>query len=185
MKKTLLLGAFALLFIQCGNTDKDDTFLISEGRIGNLTTGTQIKQVNTIYANDSIVTSQSSPNSTEIQGEVEVYEKGGKKLLVLSPENEVDPNATISDILIHDARFRTAEGLSKESLYGDFIEKHEVESIYTLLNGVMVSFKDTDLYLTIDAKYINEDARGQKDLTQDDIKADAPIKYLRISWDSK
>lgn len=185
MRKIIFLSAFsALLFVQCGKSSKNDPFLIKEDAIGKLTYGTKIKQLDSIFASDSIVKIQSSPNAIETQGEVEVYEKGGKKLLLLSPKTEMDPNARISDVFIHDSRYHTESGLTKENLFKDFTDTYEVKNIYQILNGVMIFFSDTKIYLTIDAKYLMPEVRGNRhaELKTEHIQEDAPIKYLRLDW---
>lgn len=185
MKKILFLGALsALLFVQCGKSSKNDPFLITEDAIGNLTYGTRIKQLDSIFATDSIVKIQSSPNAIETQGEVEVYEKGGKKLMLLSPKAEMDPNSEVSDILFYDSRYHTESGLSKESTFQDFSGKYEIEEIHQTLNNVVVFFKDTNLYLTLDVKYLLPEVRGNRSakISANHIQDDAPIKYLRLDW---
>src|SRR5690606_19548822 len=103
MKKTLLiLGIVSLAFVQCGKDS--DHFAIKNGSIGNLNKEIKIKQIDSIFAEDSIVKINSSPNALETQGEVEIYEKGGKKLLLLSPDDETDPNSTITNVQVFDSR---------------------------------------------------------------------------------
>ena len=53
-------------------------FLIKNGSVGNLNKEIKMKQIDSIFAEDSIVKINSSPNALETQGEVEIYEKGGK-----------------------------------------------------------------------------------------------------------
>ena len=54
MKKTLFIGAMtALFFIQCDK--KSDPFLIQQDVVGKLSKGIQIRQVDSIFADDSIV----------------------------------------------------------------------------------------------------------------------------------
>ena len=188
MKKILFLSALmAILFVQCGKTSDSDPYLIKEGAIGGVTTTTKIKELDSIFATDSLVKIHNSPNAIETQGEVEVYDTSGKKLLLLSPKNEIDPNSTITDILIHDARYKTEEGLSLESTFKDFTDHYTVGDIHRIINGVMVFFSDSDIYLTIDAKHLTEEARNdrQLELTAEHIDETAPIKYLRIGWESK
>lgn len=188
MKKTLFLGAtVALMFVQCGKDQDKDPFKISDGRIGNITENTKIKQLDSIFSMDSIVKTSGSPNQIETQGEVEVYEKGGQRLLLLSPEDELSPNSTITDILVYDPRYKTDNGLSVSSTYKDFRETYTVSRVDRLLNGVLVFFSDSDIYLTIDAKYLTGEVRNDRDakLESHHIIDSAPIKYLRINWNPK
>lgn len=187
MKKTLALVAVILtvtVFVGCGKDS--DPFLIKDGAIGNLTPEIKMKQLDSIFANDSIVKINSSPNALETQGEVEIFEKGGQKLLLLSPENETDPNSTITDILIFDSRYKTEKGLDRTSLFKDFKENYKIGSIQRILNGVLVFLDDSDIYLTIDQQYLQEEVRYNPDvpLEANHILDSAPIKYFRIGWES-
>ncbi|MGB3345477.1 MAG: hypothetical protein WBA61_16325 [Aequorivita sp.] len=187
MKKTLALVAVILtvtVFVGCGKDS--DPFLIKDGAIGNLTHEIKMKQLDSIFTNDSIVKINSSPNALETQGEVEIFEKGGQKLLLLSPENETDPNSTITDILIFDSRYKTEKGLDRTSLFKDFKENYKIGSIQRILNGVLVFLDDSDIYLTIDQQYLQEEVRYNPDvpLEANHILDSAPIKYFRIGWES-
>lgn len=184
MKKTLFLGALmALFFVQCGK-DKDP-FLIKPGAVGTLTSNTKMKQLDSIFAADSIVKTHSSPNALETQGEVEIYEKGGKKLLLLSPKNETDPNSTITDIMIFDSRYKTEKGLTTSSTFKDFKDNHTVSHIERIINGVLVFFSDTDIYLNIDARYLPTEIRNNPDASVEASQIDdqAVVKYFRIGWE--
>ncbi|SRR5690606_32563387 len=185
MKKTLFLGALvALMFVQCGKDGNNDPFAIKNGSIGNLTENTKIKQLDSIFSLDSIVKTHSSPNAIETQGEVEIYEKGGKRLLLLSPEDETDPNSNITDILVYDSRFTTEKGLNNASTFKDFKENYTISSMEPIINGVLVFFSDSDIYLTIDGKYLTPEVRNNPSakLEAHHITDSAPIKYMRIGW---
>lgn len=184
MKKTLFFGVLAaLLFVQCGK-ESDNPFLIKKGAIGKLTDQVKMKQLDSIFITDSIVKISSSPNALETQGEVEIYEEGGQKLLLLSPHNETDPNSNITDVMIFDSRYKTEKGLSTLSTYKDFRDNHTVSDVQRIINGVMVFFSDTDIYLTIESKYLTGEVRNDPDakLEAQHIIDSAPIKYFRIGW---
>ncbi|QAA82761.1 hypothetical protein EI546_14000 [Aequorivita sp. H23M31] len=186
MKKTLLLGGLtALLFVQCGKDS--DPFLIKKDAIGNLTEHTKMKQLDSIFSADSIVKTNSSPNALETQGEVEIYEKGGQKLLLLSPKNETDPNSTITDVLVFDPRYKTEKGVGLSSTFKDFRDNYTVSNIHRIINGILVFFSDTNIYLTIDAKNLPEEIRYNPEATIDasQIPDSAPIKYFRIGWEAE
>lgn len=176
--------SIVLVFVGCGKDS--NPFIIKDGAIGNLTQEIKMKQLDSIFATDSIVKINSSPNALETQGEVEIYEKGGQKLLLLSPEDETDPNSTITDILVFDSRYKTEKGLTKASLFKDFKETYTIGSVQRILNGVMVFLNDSDIYLTIDQQYLSEDVRYNPDLPIEasHILDSAPIKYFRIGWEA-
>ncbi|MCB0465265.1 MAG: hypothetical protein KDC78_06265 [Aequorivita sp.] len=185
MKKILFISAVsAILFVQCGKDS--DPFLIKNGSIGNLNKEIKIKQIDSIFAKDSIVKINSSPNALETQGEVEIYEKGGKQLLLLSPNIENDPNSTISNIQVFDARYKTEKGLNSGSTFKDVKANYTIDNIETTINAVVIFLKDTDVYLTIDKKSLPEELRYNLDLKVEanQIPDDAPFKYFMIGWDS-
>src|SRR5690606_1172702 len=123
----------------------------------------------------------------ETQGEVEIYEKRGQKLLLLSPKNETDPNSTITDIMIFDSRYKTEKGLSTSSTFKDFKDNYTVSDVQRIINGAMVFFSDTDIYLTIESKYLTGEVLNDPDakLEAHHIIDSATIKYFRIGWESK
>ena len=186
MKKLLFIALVTpFLFISCKKESND--FLISSNAVGKITPQTKIKQLDSIFTNDSIVKTQSSPNAIETQGDVEVYEKGGKRLLLISPKTDLDPNAYISDIIVYDARFHTENGLNSNSKFKDFKDNYEIAGIERILNGALVFLKDSDIYLTIDGKHLTPEVRTDRSvkIEAQHIFDDAPIKYLRVDWDSK
>lgn len=184
MKKTLLLGMIStLLFIQC--TEEKDPYLIQNGQIGHLTKQMKMKQVDSIFVLDSIVPLSTIENTLGTQGEVEVFEKGGKKLLLLSPQNETDPNSVITNIQIFDERFKTDKGLNLNSTFADVKANYEVVGIQNAINSVVVFLKDSDIYITIDKKELPANLRynysAKVEVTQ--IPDAAKFKYLMLGWD--
>ncbi len=184
MKKTLLIiGIVSLAFVQCGKDS--DPFLIKNGSIGNLTSDMKMKQVDSIFANDSIVKINSSPNALETQGEVEIYEKGGKQLLLLSPDDENDSNSNITNIQVFDSRYKTEKGLNSASTFKDVKANYTIDNIQTTISAVVVFLKDSNVYLTIDKKNLSENLRYNPDakVETSDIPDTAPFKYFMIGWD--
>ena len=89
MKKTLLLSLLTtILFVSCDSNK--DPFTIGEGSIGSLDKNIQMKQVDSIFAEDSIVKLNPIKNALGTQGEVEIYDKEGNALT-----NQIAPNPTI------------------------------------------------------------------------------------------
>ena len=185
MKKTLLIiGIVSLSFVQCGKDS--DPFLIKNGSVGNLNKEIKMKQIDSIFAEDSIVKINSSPNALETQGEVEIYEKGGKQLLLLSPNDENDPNSTITNIQVFDSRYKTEKGLTTASTFKDVKANYTIDNIETTINAVVVFLKGSDVYLTIDKKSLPEELRYNMDIKVEasQIPDEAPIKYFMIGWDA-
>lgn len=186
MKKTLFITVFAsILCVQC--TEEKDPFLIKNGEIGNLTHKVQIRQVDSIFELDSIVSLSATDNTMGTHGEVEVYEKGGKKLLLISPEFDADPESRIRYIQVFDGRFKTDKGLSLSSTFADVKANYEIAGIQNAINVVVVFLKDSDVYITIDKKELPESLRynynAKVEATQ--IPDGATFKYFMIGWDAE
>ena len=185
MKKTLLFAAIAtMLFVQC--EEEKDPFAISDGAIGPLTKKTQMKQLDSIFEQDSIVRLNPVTGAIETQGEVEIYDKEGTKLLLLSPYDEGDPTSEIANIQIFDARYKTDKGLTNASTFKDVKANYEIAAIQNAINSVVVFLKGTDLYLTIDKKQLPEEVRynfNQK-IEASQIPDTATFKYFMMGWDA-
>lgn len=184
MKKTLFIGAMtALFFIQCDK--KSDPFLIQQGMVGNLSKDIQIRQVDSLFADDSIVKLSRVRNALGTQGEVEIYEKGGNKLLLLSPEDENNPNSLISDIQVFDNRYKTPNGLHKGSTFKDVKANYTILDIETTINSVVVFLEDSDIWITINKSELPENLRYNPSATIEasQIPDDATFKHFRIGWD--
>ena len=110
MKKTLLIAFSSIVFMQC--TKKEDPFLIQKDNIGVLQKEFTIKQIDSVFANDSIVKHVAGDEFTGNYTDIEVYEKGGAHLLSLSPSESLDKNATINIVTIHDVRYKTDKNVT-------------------------------------------------------------------------
>ena len=82
----------AVLITGCNGEDR---FLITGEHIGPLSQTTTVNELEALFTNDSIVISKGGGEYADEAGSVTLYEKGGKKLLYLSPK---DPSSTSSTI---------------------------------------------------------------------------------------
>ncbi|MFT5236604.1 MAG: hypothetical protein ACI9M9_000191 [Flavobacteriaceae bacterium] len=185
MKKTLFIGAMsALFFIQCGK--KSDPFLIQQGMVGNLSKDIQMRQIDSLFAIDSIVKLSPVRGALGTQGDVEIYQKGGDKLLLLSPEDENDPNSLISNIQVFDNRYKTTKGLHKGSTFKDVKANYTISDIETTINAVVVFLEDSDIFITIYKSQLPENLRYDPSakIEASQIPDEATFKYFMIGWDN-
>jgi hypothetical protein len=185
MKKTLLLAIVAgFLFAQC--TDEKDSFVISNAAVGHITKDTKVIQLDSIFAQDSIVKLSPIENALGTQGEVEIYEKGGAKLLLLSPSDENDPNSKITNVQIFDDRYKTDKGLTSTSTFKDVKANYTIKRVETTIRSVVVFLEDSPIYLTIDKLQLPENLRYDPSVKVESsqIPDTATFKYFMVGWEA-
>lgn len=183
MKKALFtITLAATLLASCGQ--KEQKFQIKNDQIGPLHKGALINQVDSIFSNDSIV-SQSKKGAEGYQNEVEVFDKEGKQLMVLSPDKNNNPESPITHIQITDARYQTNKGIGVKSTYKDIKKHYTVRKVETTFSSIIVFLQDSPIYISIDKDELPEDIRYDLNLKVEptQIPDDAAIKLFMVSWD--
>lgn len=182
MKKTILIALASIALMQCAK--KQDPFLIQKDKIGVLQKDFTVKQIDSIFANDSIVKHVAGDEFTGNSTDIEIYEKGGAHLLSLSPTESLDKNATINIVTLRDSRFKTDKNISLNSSFKDFKANYEVLKIDRILNNINVEFKNQDFYITIGIDQLPGEYKFDYSRTIDvtSIPDDAKIKNMRLDW---
>lgn len=195
----------ATLLINCKN--ENPKFKITKDNIGLLTKTTKIIDLETIYAEDSIVTDSGIPklnrgfntddntksdsldskntiiNPDFTYQKIEIYEKGGLHLLSLTPSK--DTIASIENIRVYDPRFTTEKGISINSTFKDIKDNYSIKKIITSMNNVVIILKENGLYFTIDKKELPESLRYDTSLNIEEVQIPdaAKIKYMMMAWE--
>ena len=173
MKKTILLLIIIIsIFTSC---EKEiNPFLISKQNIGHLTDSTQVKDLESVFINDSIVKYVSGDEFTGNVNDLEIYEKGGKLLLVLSPSQALDSTSTIRTVKVVDPRFVTVKGLSPKSTFKDINVNYKISNIVNEINA----------YFTIDKNELPANMRFDMNLKIEAIQIpeEAKIKNFYLYW---
>lgn len=175
----IIMGVF---FMSC-QKEKDTTFLITADAVGKISRTANFKQLDSIYALDSIV-----KDTTEIQlgantKKIRVYEKGGKHLLTLTPTT--DSISRVENIRILDPRFVTEKGVGLKSTFKDIKDNYEIKKIVTSMNNVVIFLKGSDLYFTIDKKELPPSLRYASSTNVEAVQIPdaAKIKYVMVGWE--
>ena len=182
LKKIIALVSVTLLFIQC--KEEINPFLISNDSVGALTRGMTIKEIDSTFAKDSIVKLYAQNEELPTQGEVEIYEKNGTKLVSISPVTNNDPDALISNFQFFDPRYKTDKGLNLSSTFKDIKANYKISNIETTISTVVIFLEDSDLFINIDKNELPENFRYNPNLVIDitNIPDEAKIKYFMLSW---
>ncbi len=180
MKTFMGLCLFILIVSSCNKTE-DTSFLITKDHLGPLSKTTRIAQLDSIFANDSIVRTSALMEGETASGKIEVFEKGGIHLLSISPTNDSVP--IIENIRIYDPRYSTVEGVNVMSTFKEIKDKLVVKKVITSLNNVVILLKNSDLYFTISKEELPAEMRfNNTDIDVVQIPDKAKIKYMMIGW---
>jgi hypothetical protein len=182
LKKIIAIVSVTLLFIQC--KEEINPFLISNDSVGALTRGMTIKEIDSIFAQDSIVKLYAQNEELPTQGEVEIYKKNGTKLVSISPVTNNDPDALISNFQFFDPSYKTDKGLNLSSTFKDIKANYKISNIETTISTVVIFLEDSDLFINIDKNELPENFRYNPNLVIDitNIPDEAKIKYFMLSW---
>lgn len=184
MKKTIFTVFTAgLLFVACSKST--DPFLITSTQVGNLTKEIKVKQLDSLFVQDSIVKIIAKDNPMSTNDQIEVYEKGGDKLMLLSVKKNNDPESKISNVQIFDERYKTDKGIHLNSTFKEITEKYEVSSIANTMRSLVISLKDTDVYIIIDKEVLPVDLKNQfgAKVEASDIPENTKVKFLMLGWE--
>ena len=173
-----------LLFVSCAKDSAPDPFLIEKNHIGLLTDSTQVKELDAIFSNDSVVRYIAGDEFAGSVNIIEVFEKSGKKLLDISPKEALDSTSVISSVRIIDARYKTEKNISVISTFKELKEAYKISKIDNLINSVVVSVNEINASFTIDKKELPASMRFDMDMTIDPIQVPekAKIKFFMVHW---
>ncbi|MGB6268001.1 MAG: hypothetical protein WBF67_03245 [Olleya sp.] len=183
MKKTLLsLSIIAVVLTSCNN--EKDPFLVKNQNIGLLTDSTQVKDLKVIFANDSIISPIAGDEFTGTLNTIDIFEKGGKHLLSLTPNQTLDTIATISSVKIKDPRFKTEKGINNQSTFGDIKATYTVAKIQNSFRSISVFVKESDVFFLIDKNELPAEFRFDitKTIEEANIPDKAKIKHFMLGW---
>ena len=182
IKSIFIITGFAALCWSCNN--ETDPFLVSKQQVGFLTDSTEVKDLKTVFLNDSITRYIGGDEFTGNINDIEVYEKGGAPLLILTPKEALDSTATIKSVKVVDERYKTAKGLNSKSTFKMIRDNYKISSIQNTIRSIVVSVNDINAYFVIDKSELPPNMRYDMNLKIDAIQIpdDAKIKDFYIQW---
>lgn len=185
MKKIVLVATACLaLFFACKKEGSNDKFLISDDRVGFLTKDSQVRELDSVFREDSIVIKKSRELFAG-ENQITVYSKEGHPLLMLAPVQSFDSTSTIGNIRIIDIRFKTESGLGVSSTFKDILSNYDISRIENTLDAAVIFIDKINAYVTIDKKNLSKKFQNNTSMNIEisDIPETAPIKYFWIGWE--
>lgn len=182
--KNLFVVAITAMVLATSCEEAKDPFLIQDNSIGLLSKEIRVSQLDSVFALDSIVKTTPDGEVIVAGGDIEVYDKAGALLMVLTPAIKEADSSKIKTIQIVDSRFATAKGLNSKSTFKTIKDNYTVDQIFTTMSSVIVSLNETKAYVIIDKKELPESLRytsNNIEVTQ--IPEEATFKFFMLEWD--
>lgn len=185
IKNASILFVTILILSSCQKAKETKSpFSIGKHNVGYLTDSTQIHQLDSIFTLDSIVNRATGDEFLNTTNEIEIYEKGGKKLLILEANRESDSKKTVKNIEIIDSRYKTSKGLSPASYFKDIKNNYTISKINNTLSAAVVFIDSINVYVTIDKKELAPEFKFNTDakIKASQIPDSAKIKHFWVGW---
>lgn len=181
MKKIFIIVATVVILASCDK--KQNPFEWSKSRVGHVTDSTMVHELDALFANDSLVKSVKGDAFSNGPSDIEVYEKGGKHLLTLTPV-EVDSTSTIEYIKIHDDRYKTSNGITIKSNFKQISEAYKISAIDNMIMDAVIRVNDENFYFTIEKDQLPTDLQFDMNATieKNMIPDDATIHQMIVTW---
>lgn len=181
-KNFFYLLALCCFLTSCQKQVKDP-FLISKSQVGFLTKSSQVRELDSIFKEDSVVV-QKEKGIFSGGNEIIVYDKTGTKLLRLDPVQSFDSTSTIGNIQIIDPRFKTQAGFGPKSTFKDLIANYSISRIENTLNALVIFIDEINAYVTIEKEELPSELQGPTDqhVEAGQIPEGAKINYFWIGW---
>lgn len=181
MKRTIKTLALLLAVSALQSCGKENPFLITETSVGPLLQGSKVSELETLFPQDSIVRDSSTLGPGALGAKIEIYEKGGRHLLSLTPNTDSVPG--IGNIQIMDPRYRTKAGIGLKSTYGEIENQYNFKKVHTTFRNVVIIPRGSNLYFTIDKEELPGNLRfGNAQIEAVQIPSEAKVKHLMLAW---
>ena len=180
--KTIIILLCLIVSTQC-QKKKNSNFLLSSDQVGKLHKNSLARDLELIYAEDSLVMDTVKLNFGSGASKIMVFEKGGAHLLTLTPNADSIP--TVQNVKINDPRYLTDNGINVNSTFKEIRENYQIKKIITSINNVVILLKNSDIYFTIDKTELPASLRykANTNIEAVQIPDTAKIKYLMVGWD--
>lgn len=183
MKNILCIAILSLMLVQCSNENK---FLVEKGKVGLLSTKTTIKDLKSIFVNDSIVSilADLEENNEEsffaANDEYEIYSKSGQKLLSIVPVAQNDSTSTLKSIQLFGANYLTKKGVSLQSTFKDITGNYKINKVETTLNSATLYIDELNATIAIDKEELGISKFSRDEISLDQIPDISKIKFFTI-----
>ena len=181
--KNIFFFSFLLFFSSC--SESNNNYLISKGSIGYLKKESKVKDLDSIFSNDSIVKRIGEGDYMySSEDKYLLYDKSGNHLLTLTPHQQHDLNEKIETIEIKSPIFKSTKGINLLSNFSEIKKNHNISSIQNTINNLVIFIDEIDAYFIIDKNQLPKHLQKGtiKKIEAKDIPPKTKIKRFMIGW---
>ena len=181
IKFSLILLLLSIVLIQC---KKEDNFILAKDQVGKILSTTQIHEIKSIFAKDSLVSHIGEGGFADAEyDEYLLYAKNGDHLLTIIPKEQHDSISTIESIQIFDKRYKTIKGLNISSTFKDIVENYTVNKVESTFTTAVLFVDELDVTITINKKELGINDVGTQKVSLAQIPDLAKIKTFTVWFD--
>lgn len=182
MKNVFFILAAVLVFSSCSK--EPDHYIWNKDRIGHITKDTKVYQLDSLYSNDSIVNPIKGDEFSNGASEIEIYEKGGKHLLTLTPSEALDSTAVIENVIIRDPRYKTDKGITINSTFKDINAAYKISGIDNMIDDAIIWVDGQNFYFSISKEKLPSEVKYDMsaDVEKTMIPDNVTPQYVFVAW---
>lgn len=179
MKKILfaLLAVASVILVQCG---KENDYLISKGRLGDIHKDTDFDALDRIFANDSV---EKFTGDSDMLLEYRVFDPAGQPVLIFVPKTENDSIKGIELVKIFSSTYKTEKGISTASTFKDVADNYSIDKIEPSFSAAILFVDEINATISLDKQDLNLGEFDMSPIRQDQIPDLAKIKYITLWFD--
>lgn len=184
MKDSIKFLGFLLAIVVMTSCADESKYKIEKGKVGPIDETTMMKDLDNLFPKDSIVErlGEGATGDTYFADDDEylIYEKGGKLLLTVVPNETLDSLSTIKSVEIHDARFKTESGITLDSNFSEINANNKLRPESTL-QSVTLFVDELNATITIDKSELGLSNFNSQKISLEQIPDLAKIKSF-VVW---
>ena len=152
--------------------------------IGFLTDSTQVKDLQSVFINDSISKYIDGDEFIGNINDINIFDKTGNLMLVLSPSQSLDSTAVIRTIKVIDSKYKTEKGLNSASTFKEIKDLYTISSIQNTIKSIIVSTDDINAFFVIDKEELPSNMRFDMNIKIEPVQIPetAKIKNFFVQW---
>jgi len=184
--KTIVILFISVLFAQCTDT----TFLIEKNRVGKVSNKNVISDIETLFANDSVVKHLSEgamggEDTKYLQDEDEylIYSKDGKHLLTIVPSVQHDSTSKIKYVEVIDSQFKTQKNLSLLTPFKEINSKYMIDKVETSLSSAILYIDELNTTISMSKKDIGINPFDRNKVVLEQIPDMTKIDHFTVWFD--